>query len=193
MKIPKPTELHPLIAELETKRNALHAKKTAKVAEAAAIRSRVQESPSNGNAAENKVRAILGEPLLPDSAPDMPRLEALLLELNTLNTALGQLDSKIQKERNIGSRLVCEATRPEVTKRAKAFANALLAFHAAHLEYDRYFDEIENTGTNVSSLNRVFLTHIGSPRDPCGGYHYSLRDFVDAGIISRSDMPQVIR
>lgn len=191
MKIPKPIELHPLIAELETKRNALHAEKTAKVAEAAVIRS--QESPSAGNAADNKLRAILGQPPIPDTAPDTLRLQALLEELNVINPTLNKLDGLIQRERDVGSRLVCEAVRPEVTKRAKAFANALLAFHAAHLEYDRYFDEIENAGTNVSSLNRVFLTHIGSPRDPCGGYHYSLRDFVDAGIISRSDMPQAIR
>lgn len=193
MKIPKPTELHPLIAELVTKRNTLQAQKTAKVAEAALVRARIQESPSNGNAAENRVRAILGEPLLPDSAPDMPRLEGLLLELNTLNTALGQLDSKIQKERDIGSRMVCEEVRPEVLKRAKTFAKALIDLYAANLEYDRYLDEVESTGTNVSSLKRVFLTHIGSPHDPCGGYHYGLRDFVDAGIIARNEMPQAIR
>ncbi|MGY4364069.1 hypothetical protein ACVW1A_000134 [Bradyrhizobium sp. LB1.3] len=193
MTIPKPTELHPLIAELENKRNSLSAEKATKVAEAAVVRARLQNSPSTGSASENKLRAILGQPLVQDDAPDLPRLQALLQELTVINEALNKLDGLIQKERDVGSRLACEVVRPEVVKRAKLFAKALLELHAANQEYERYFDEIESTGTNVSSLNRIFLTHIGSPRDPCGGYHYGLRDFVDAGIISRNDMPQAIR
>jgi hypothetical protein len=192
-KIPTPTELHPRIAELESKRNKLQTEKTAKVAEAATVRARIQESPSTGNGAENRVRAILGESPLPDSAPDMPRLEQLLTELNDLNRAIGILDNEIRNQRDIGSRMVCEAVKPDVTKRAQAFANAFLDLYAAHQEYDRYLDEVENTGTNISSLNRVFPNYLGSSRDPCGGYHYSLRDFVDGGIIARSDIPQVIR
>ena len=66
--IPKPTELHPRISELENKRNTLNTEKTVKVAEAAAIRTRIQISPSSGNAADNRVRAILGEAPLPDAA-----------------------------------------------------------------------------------------------------------------------------
>jgi hypothetical protein len=193
MKIPTPAELHPRLTELEAKRTTLHAEKTGKVAEAAIIRARIQESPSNGNAADNRVRAILGEAPLPESAPDMPRLEQLLTELNDLNRAIGILDHEIQSQRNIGSRLVCEAVKPDVTKRAQTFAKALIDLHAAHIEYDRYLDEVENTGTNISSLNRVFLNYLGSSRDPCGGYHYSMREFVDAGIIARSDMPQAVR
>jgi hypothetical protein len=193
MKIPTPAELHPRIGELEAKRNKLHTEKTAKVAEAAIIRARIQDSPSNGNAAENRVRAILGEAALPDAAPDMPRLEQLLRELNDINSALGILDNEIHNQRNIGSRLVCDAIKPEVTKRAKAFAQALLDLHAANSEYDRFLEEIENTGANISSLNRIFLSYLGSPRDPCGAYHYSMRDFVDSGIIARSEMPKAIR
>jgi hypothetical protein len=193
MKIPTPTELHPRIAELEGKRNKLQTEKTAKVAEAAIVRARIQESPSTGNAADNRVRAILGEPLIPDTAPDMPRLQQLLTELQDINSALAILDNEIRNQRGIGSRLVCEAVKPDVTKRANAFAKAFLDLHAAHLEYDRYLDEVENAGTSISSLNRVSPNYLGSSRDPCGGYHYSMRDFVDAGIIARSDMPKEIR
>jgi hypothetical protein len=192
-KIPTPTELHPRIAELESKRNKLQTDRTAKVAEAAIIRARIQEAPDTGNAADNRVREILGEAPLADSAPDMPRLEQLLIELNDLNRALGILDNEIRNQKNIGSRMVCEAVKADVTKRAQAFAQALIDLHAANIEYDRYLDEIENTGTNISSLNRVFLSYIGGAHDPCGGYHYSLRDFVDAGVITRSEMPKEIR
>ncbi|MGY3588518.1 FtsZ-binding cell division protein ZapB [Bradyrhizobium sp. USDA 4341] len=191
--IPKPTELNPRIAELENKRNSLQAEKTAKVAEAAIIRARIQTAPSNGNAADNRVRSILGQAPLPDADPDMPRLDKLLLELSDLNKAIGILDSEIRNQRDIGSRLVCDAVKPDVMKRAKAFAKALFDLHAAHTDYDRYLDEVENTSANISSLNRVFLSFLGSSRDPCGGYHYSMREFVDAGVIDRSDMPQAVR
>ncbi|MGY4411979.1 hypothetical protein ACVWW4_003715 [Bradyrhizobium sp. LB7.1] len=152
MKPPKPTEVHPILNELETKRNHLNAERTAKVAEAAVVRARLQNSPSTGSAAENKLRAILGQPLVHDDAPDLPRLQALLQELNVINEALNKLDGLIQKERDVGSRLACDAVRPEVVKRAKLFAKALLELHAANQEYERYFDEIESTGTNVADL-----------------------------------------
>jgi len=193
MKIPKPAELHPRLTELEIKRNKLHTEKTAKVAEAAIIRARIQDSPSNGNAAENRVRAILGEALLPDTAPDMPRLEQLLRELQDINGAIGILENAIYNEKAIASRLVCEAMKPEVTKRANAFATALIDLHAANSEYDRFLEEIENTGTNISSLGRVSINGLGSVKDPCGQYHYGLREFVDLGYLARSDMPKAIR
>jgi hypothetical protein len=193
MKIPTPAELHPRIVELVSKRNILQAQKAAKVSEAAIIRARIQNAPSNGNEDENRVRAILGEAPVPTTAPDMERLDELLKDIHALNSAIGILDNEIHNQRNIGSRLVCEAIQPEVTKRAKAFAKALIDLHAANIEYDSYLDEVENTGTNISSLNRIFLSYLGSARDPCGAYHYSMRDFVDAGYLERSEMPKAIR
>jgi hypothetical protein len=191
--LPTPAQLHPRIRELEIKRNKLQAERTAKLAECAIIRARLQNAPSAGNAADNRVRAILGEAPVPETAPDKDWLDELLKDLHALNSAIGVLDHELYTQRNIGSRMVCDAIRPEVTKRAKVFAQALLDLHAANADYDRFIDEVENTGTNVASLNRIFMSHVGSPRDPCGAYYYSAREFVDAGIISRSDLPKEIR
>jgi hypothetical protein len=191
--IPTPTELHPRLTELESKRNALHAEKTAKVAEAAIIRARIQQSPSNGNGAENRVRAILGEPILPDSAPDMARLEQLLLELNDLNRAIGILDGAIQKERDVASRLVCDSVRPEVQRLGTKFAKTLLDLYAAQDEYHSYLDAVEDTGARIGSLGRIWINGLGSVRDPCGGYQYAMREFVDAGCLIRSSIPEAVR
>jgi len=193
MKIPTLTELHPRIGELESKRNALQIEKNAKVAEAAIVRARIQNAPSPGNAAENRVRAILGEAPLPDAAPDMLQLDALLRELNDLNKALGILDSHIQRERAIGSRLVCETVQPEVTRLGKRFGKALLDLHAAHLDYSQFIDSVETTGASVSSLGRVSPSWLGSPLDTCGGYHYMARDFIEAEYVSKSDLHKAIR
>jgi hypothetical protein len=193
--IPKPADLHPVITEKVNKRNIIQAKATAMKAECAMLRARLQNAPSNGNASDNRVREILGEAPLADTAPDVVRLDQLLRELQAVNSAVGILDHQIYNERIIGSKLVCESVpvKSEVTKRGKAFAQALIALHAAHTAYDAFLDEVENSGTNISSLNRIHLSRIGSPRDPSGAYHYSLMDFVDSKVISREELPKEIR
>jgi hypothetical protein len=191
--IPKPEDLHPVITEKLKKLNAIQAKAAAMKADCAIIRARMQHAPSQGNAADNRVRAALGEPLLADTAPDMDLLHQKLKDLDALNGASGILSHQIYNDKVVASKMVCDAIRPEVTKRAKAFATALLNLYAVNAEYDSYLDSVENSGTSISSLNRIFLNSLGSTRDPCAGYHYSLMDFVDGGIISREEMPKEIR
>ncbi|UGX97104.1 hypothetical protein G6321_00019005 [Bradyrhizobium barranii subsp. barranii] len=193
MKIPQQVEVNPRFGELNAKRSSLHAEKTAKVAEAAVIRARIQDSPSAGNAAENRVRAILGESLLPDSAPDLLRLEALLTELSTLNAALGKLDGLIEKEKSIASRLICSEVKPEATRLGKKFAKAMLDLHAAHSEYIKFLDAVEDTGASISSLGRVWPSGLGHFADRSGTYHYAFREFHEAGLIDAASIPEVVR
>lgn len=192
MKISTPAEVNPRLAELEAKRNSLQAQRTAKVAEAALMRARIQESPNAGNAAENKVRAILGEPLLPAAAPDMQRLEELLVELSTLNAALGKLDGLIEKEKSIASRVVCEQVKPEVSRLGKKFAKALIDLHGAQNEYHALLERVQDTGAAIGSLPHVFISGLGSARDRSGMYSYAIKDFIEAGYLSKSDMPRAL-
>jgi hypothetical protein len=190
--IPTLTELHPRISELEGKRYALQIEKNAKVAEAAIIRARIQESPSAGNAAENRVRAILGEPVSPDVPPDMLRLDALLRELNDMNKALGILDANIQKERVVASRLVLAAVKSDVATLGKAFAKAFLDLHTCHLGYNKFIDSLEDVGVSVSAL-RVCPNGLGFPTDLSGTYMYGVCEFIEAGYLEKSQMPKVLR
>jgi hypothetical protein len=195
MNFPKPADLHPVIIEKEFRRNKLHTTQIAMKADCAMLRARLQTAPSTGNANDNRVRQILGEAPLAETAPDKERLDQLLQDLQAINSAIGVLDHELYTQRNIGSRLVCDSVpvKTEVDKRAKVYAQALIAFQAASFEYNRFIDELENTGVNVASLNRIHLSHIGSPRDPSGTFHYSLMEFVYSKIISRSDLPKEIR
>jgi hypothetical protein len=188
--IPTPSELHPRIAELESKRNALHAEKITMVAEAAMLRARIQESPSNGSAAENRVRAILGEPTIPDVSPDMPRLQELLVKLQAVNTALAILDGEIQKQRLVGQRLVLESVKPEVDGLGRKFATAFLDLHTAHTNYNKIIDSLEDIG--VSAI-RVLPYGLGWPTDRSGTYHYGTREFVEAGYLKASEIPKAIQ
>lgn len=193
MKIPTHEQLHPRYAELEAKRNALHIEKAAKIAEAAIIRARIQVAPSDGNAAAQRVAAILGEAPISNSPPDLPRLEALLTELRDLNSAISILNGTIYHERNVASRKVCDVVRPESDRLGKLFARAYLALHDAHREYDEFIDSVERSGVNTSSLNRVTPHWLGASRDPCGGYHYALNELVEAGYASKTDLNVAVR
>jgi hypothetical protein len=193
LKIPKPDEVSPRLSQLRTKQSTLQVEATAKRAEAAIIRARIQNAPSNGNAAENRVRAILGEAPIPDSAPDMPRLQTLLLELQDMNSAIGILDGAIQEEKRNASRLVCDSVKPEVDRLGKKFATAYLDLYNANCEYSNFLDQVENTGASISSLGRVWPASLGSCRDRSGPFHYTMREFVDAGYLSKSEVPEAVR
>jgi hypothetical protein len=193
MNFPKPSDRNPVIIEKESRRNKLHTTQIAMKSECTMLRARLQTAPSAGNAADNRIRQILGEAPLAETAPDKDRLDQLLQDLQAVNSAISVLDHELYTQRNIGSRLVCDSLKPEVDKRAKVYAQALIAFQAASFEYNRFIDEIENSGIDVASLNRIHLSHIGSPRDPSGSFHYSLMEFVDSKVISREEMPKEIR
>ena len=125
--------------------------------------------------------ADAGEPLLLDTVPDMTRLDQLLNEKQDLDAALAKLDGIIQNEWRIASRLVCEAIKPEVTKRARAFAKAFVELHATQLEYHSFLNRIQDTGTNVSSLPQIFISGLGDSKDPSGQFMYGMKDFLEAG------------
>lgn len=193
MKIPKLTERNPRLGELESKRNGLHAEKASKVAEAAVVRVRLQQAPNNGNAAENRVRHLLGEAPLPSAAPDMSRLEALLTELHDLNKAISILDASIQNEKAIASRAVCSEVKPEVTRLGKNFAKALVALHSTHSEYIKFLDSVEDTGASIGSLGRVWPSGLGHFADRSGTYHYAFREFLETGLIDKASIPEAVR
>lgn len=184
----------PRLTELVSKRNAEQAEKTTMIAEIANMRARMAvESSGAGNAAENRVRAILGESVQPDTAPDVSKLEAMLRELNIRNRAIAILDGLITTEKAVASRLLCESEKPEVTKRGKAFAKTFLDLHAAQLEYHRHLDTIQDTGASIGSLPHVFINGLGDAKDRSGQYMYGTKDFIEAGYLSPSEMPKELR
>lgn len=191
--IPKLSDLNPRVSELEGKMVALNAARAVRVSETATIRERLQNSPSVGNKADNRVRRILGETVEPEAEPDTSRLAQLLSELTDINSAIGQTHASLRNEHDIASKMVCNSMLPEVTKKGKAYGNALVALHKANTEYNELIDSIENTGASVGSLNRVWLTALGSPCDMSGQYMYGLRDFVDAGLLAKADLPVAFR
>lgn len=175
----------PRLSDLQSKRNAELTKKTALAAEIANLRAKLaRESPSDGNAADNRVRAIMGEPVLPDTRPDTVSLGEMLQEMQIINRSIAIFDGLITKEKDVASKLLCQAEEEEVTKRGKAFAKAFVDLHASQRAYHEYLDKIQDTGASISSLPHVFINGLGDARDRSGTFFYGMRDFIEAGYLS---------
>jgi hypothetical protein len=122
---------------------------------------------------------------------DMERLTNLLRELEDLNIAKSIVEGAIQNEMRAASNKLLEAVKPELMRLGKKFAQAFLALRSEHLEYNQFVDSIEDAGGNISTL-RLTPNGLSDPRDASGNYAYGLREFVDAGYISKSVVPEYI-
>jgi hypothetical protein len=123
---------------------------------------------------------------------DAERLPQAQREIEDLDVAVKFIDGQIQTETRIACNKLYEAVKSEVTRLGSIFAKAFLALHAAHLEFDQYVDKLEDAGGNTSTL-RIRPNGLSHPRDLSGGYWYGLRDFIDAGFFSKSDLPKVFK
>lgn len=185
-------QLNPRLKEVEDRKNALDAHRTSLVKQCGALREAIRNG-DNGNAAERRVQQIIAGATPTIAEPLFDELNARLVELNDVNSALGTLDILIQRERAVASKAACDLVRPEVEKSAKAFATAYLDLYKAHVAYEETLDSVERQGVIISSLNRIWLSSLGSVKDPSGAYKYSFDDFVMAGALSKADVPELVR
>jgi hypothetical protein len=123
---------------------------------------------------------------------DTERLTQLLRDLEDLNIAEKILEGEIQTETRLAGHKLYEAVKPEVTLHAKKFANAFRDLHTAHLDLERFADKLEDAGAEVSAL-RIRPNGLSHPMDRSSSYFYGLREFIEAGFFSQSDMPKVFK
>ncbi|MDH2357693.1 hypothetical protein QCM80_45335 [Bradyrhizobium sp. SSUT112] len=175
----------PRLSELQSNRNAELVKKTTLAAEIAILRAQMtRETPRDGNAADNRVRAIMGETIVPDISPDTVKLGEMLQDAQIITRSIGIFDGLIAKEKAVASKLLCEAETPEVARLGKAFAKAFVDLHTAQQAYHKHLDKIQDTGASISSLPHVFISGLGHGSDRSGTFFYGMRDFIEAGYLS---------
>jgi hypothetical protein len=182
------------LPQLRLKRSELFANAAKHRAECAEIRARLQNAPLAGNEQEHRVLALLGETSLKSTTPpDTERLDELLRALTDLNAATGIIDSQIEVESRIASTKLCEAIAPQHAALAKDYAKKLNALHAADLAYNAFLDSVEDTGAQITSLNRVNRSWLGHPKDVSSGYRYALHELAEAKYISKTEIHEAIR
>jgi hypothetical protein len=192
LKIPLLDSFSPHLTRLRAKKAELNIETSKRKAACAIIRERMQKQiPHPGNDNEVRVRKILGETPVAATLPDQEQLWQLLTELEDLGGAAGVVDSAIVTETRIASNLLLAAVKPEVLQLGNKFAKAFLTLRAEHLEYNKFVDAIEDAGGNISTL-RIRPNGLSDPSDLSGNYPHGLRDFADAGYISRSLAPEAI-
>jgi hypothetical protein len=151
----------------------------------------MQDTPSQGNLHENRVRQILGETPVVESLSDPDQLRALQKELEVLNDAVSTIDAAILAETRTASDKLLDAVRPEVNRLGSKFAQAFLALRSEHREYIEFVDKLDDAGGNVSAL-RITPAGLNDPRESCANYSYALREFAEAGYVSHSVVPKAI-
>lgn len=193
MKFPTLEDSSPVLRDKLQRRSEIAATTNAKKFEASIIAARIADKKEQpGNIESNRIKRLLNQEAPLDVLSDREELNKLRGELEFLDRTFHAIDAEIQNEKTAASFLVCDKVRPEHDRLAKQFATRLLALHDAHSEYTNFVESIEETGARTTSLGVIQPTFLGSPRDKSGCYHYSLRDFSDAGHIARSQIPESV-
>jgi hypothetical protein len=123
---------------------------------------------------------------------DPERLSQLLRELEDLNIAVSIINGKIQTEEQLAGSKLIASEMDEINLRRGKLAKSLVCVCGEDSEYDQYLDSLESAGASVGHY-RIRLPGLGSPRDISSGYAYSLREFIDAGVLKRSDLPKAFQ
>jgi division protein CdvB (Snf7/Vps24/ESCRT-III family) len=180
------------LPQLKQKKAEIHVKITNIKSQCAVIRARMQDSPSPGNEHEIRLREILGETPVAMSLPDPDQLRALQKQLEALNAAVSTIDREMLTETRYANNAFLESVRSEINRLGNAFANAFADLHSRHLEYDQFIDSLEDVGASVGQF-RIRPNGLSHPKDLSGSYAYGLREFIDAGFFSQSNLPKALR
>jgi hypothetical protein len=123
---------------------------------------------------------------------DPERLTQLLRELEDLNIAEKIVEGTTQTETRLAGNKLIEFASVEITRLGKKFADAFRDLHAAHLDFDDYIDGLEDVGASVGQF-RIRPNGLSHPKDLSGSYAYGLKEFIDSGFFSKSNMPKALR
>ena len=189
-RIPPLDSFSELLPTLRSKKIELDVEIAKRKAECATIRAQMNKGALDpGNAAQVRARQLLGEDM--DVMPaSMERLSQVQRELEDFCTARGIVEGKIQSEERIAGNKQREAVQPELDRLGRNFANAFLAVHTAHLEYQSLVNRLEDAGGNISTLH-LSPAGLVRPTDPNSPYALGLQEFADAGYFSKSELKKV--
>jgi hypothetical protein len=193
MKPPNLESFSDRLPTLNAKRNTRFAEGQRIKNECFEIRARLQSGkPNSGNAEEVRLRTLMGKEPIPLVLPDHELLPALLVTLNNVNADVSTYDAEILKEKQLANKKLIASKQDEIKRNGSECAKALLYLCAACLKQDEDLDSLESVGADVGQY-RIRLSGLGSPRDLSSGFAYGLREFIDSGYMSKSDLPKEFR
>lgn len=149
MVVPHATELNPRIAEIETKRLELGARKLELQAESRALTER--EGPSDVEAARQlRVAEILGQVPPQKVVPTGSRRQAIAEEIRDLDEAMDVCRRDLEVERNRASATARERLYPEYRKMVGELCQALGSAHTAQVAINGLAGKLHDAGLSAS-------------------------------------------
>jgi hypothetical protein len=192
MTIPSLDSFSDTLKLLKVKKTELNLEKSSLVRACAVIRARMQQDSANAsNAHENKVRQLLGQPTVTESLSDRDQLQANLEKLEVINAAICTLDAEILKQSGLASTKLIESQSEEIKRRGNRWAKAYVDVHTAHSDFEELIDALEDAGASVGHL-RIRPNGVSHTHDRSGNYFYAIQEFIEAGFLSKGDMPKVL-
>jgi hypothetical protein len=194
LKIPTQDEVCPRIGALRAKRAEKYVAIPPLIKKCEEIRARLRSGglPNPGTEKTNRVRAILGEELLPTKPSDEEDLRLTVADIEVEKSVVFILDAEIIREEQAASNKVTEAVRTEINRLGSEYASAYRDLHTAALKYVKLISDVEDAGGNVSAL-RLTPGGLGNPRDPNSEYRRGLDEFISANFFKKSDLPKELR
>ena len=143
--------------------------------------------------AAGRIAELLGEAAPAIKLERRAALTKLATEVRELRAAADLLDAQIQVERGKASAKIREMLRPEYRLRIRAVCDALRQVHAANLSLKEMQTSLQDSGIEWTNLGVISPKTIGSPTDTYSPLALYFRDALEAGYITRNDIPAELR
>ena len=188
-------ELSPDYAKLQAKRQEINDLIAARQREVAEILTFLHTHGRVVGSHELAVAALLGDVIddpgiAAEIAEKRGRLGSAQTELAVAQAALEKLQRGMHDEINRASMLVCDRVRPLYAARIAAICDALVAAHAAQLEYHELVDALTDAGVRWTHLNPMPPSFLGDPRDWQGRTARYLKEAAQHGFIDAAVIPE---
>ncbi len=141
---------------------------------------------------EAGVARVLGSLAGDRAAPtDVENLETMRARITELEGALEAIRLDIAEARMTASSAICKAIKGHYVELAQNLAKALVAAHAASLEYQDFVDALNSESVAWAQLGPVSTDDLfGHPRDRQSDLAIWFRYAASVGLIKPSDIPE---
>lgn len=114
-------------------------------------------------------------------------------QIRVLNKLMGELHKRLAVAEAEASVLICKPLADVHDGLAREMATGLLAVQQACVQYMAFTNALNSRGVAWSHMTPAFPRFLGAPLDNYSPLAWYLRECVDAGRLSRDELPEQIR
>jgi hypothetical protein len=193
--IPSLSEIDPTYTELEKKKNDLIADQSKDQKQVDDIFSELLE---NGRSPAQRERDNRIARLIDDATVEIPpdgraQIPALNQRIEDRRLAIEVLNGKLDSERLVASKMICQRIGPEHSRRVVAMCRALIDLRDAMANYEQLVSELQSQDVAWTTLHPMQILFAGRPNDPQDRIGQYLREAEKFGFIEKSSIPPELK